>query len=154
MNILATQYTLTTKSLEIYISGCSGNPHCKNCHNPETWDFNQGDIYNKKYFNNIKDKVIKFDSLINNIMILGGEPLDNNHDELILFLNDLKLFNKKIWLFTRFSILEVPYEITELCDYMKCGKYKEDLTVDNNIQFEIKLATSNQVIYKITHNKQ
>ena len=47
MNILATQYTLPYKSLDIYVAGCSGSPHCINCHNKESWDFNQGEIYNK-----------------------------------------------------------------------------------------------------------
>ena len=50
MNILGTQFTLNRKSLEIYIAGCKGDSrygYCHNCHNKETWSFNQGEIYNK-----------------------------------------------------------------------------------------------------------
>ena len=45
MKIAGTQFTLKTKSFEIYVSGCAGNPHCKGCHNPETWDFNVGEEF-------------------------------------------------------------------------------------------------------------
>ena len=46
MNIVTTQYTLKTKSLEIYVAGCRGDSHgthCEGCHNPELWDFNIGE---------------------------------------------------------------------------------------------------------------
>jgi anaerobic ribonucleoside-triphosphate reductase activating protein len=149
MNIIGTQYTLETNSFEIYVSGCRGNPHCTGCHNPESWDFNLGHEYNMKYYLSIKSKIIMFNSLINNIMIFGGEPLDNDHDELLQLLFDLRGLNKKIWLFTRYEFDELPKFILDLCDYVKCGRYLEDLKTDNNIMFGIKLASSNQKIYKL-----
>jgi len=152
MNIISTQYTLEHNSLDIYISGCRGNPHCSGCHNPESWDFNQGHIYNRGYFNYIKEKVRDFDLLIKNIMIFGGEPNDNNHDELLHMLTDLKSLNKKIWLFTRYEINEVPEFEYTLCDYIKTGKYDAELIVDNNIQYGIKLASSNQKIYEMRNS--
>ena len=33
-------------------------------------------------------------------------------------------------------------------DYIKCGKYIPELTTDDNIQYGVHLATSNQRIYK------
>ena len=33
-------------------------------------------------------------------------------------------------------------------DYIKCGRYKEELKTDDNIQYGIKLASSNQHIYR------
>lgn len=149
MNILYTDYTLQHNSLDIYVSGCRGNPHCSGCHNPESWDFEQGTQYNEKYFNYIKNKLKDFDLLIGNIMIFGGEPLDQNHDELIHMLMDLKSFSKKIWLFTRYELSEVPKEVLKLCDYVKCGKYDSELICDDNIQYGIKLATNNQKIIKV-----
>lgn len=149
MNILSTQYTLQYKSLDIYVAGCSGNPHCTDCHNPESWDFNQGDKYTLEYFNkHIKQKCIEFPNLINNIIIFGGEPNNQNKDELLHLLFDLKTLSKSIWLFTRYNILDVPkYELI-LCDYIKCGRYIPELITENNIMYGIKLATSNQRIYK------
>lgn len=151
MRILSTQYTLATKSFEIYIAGCRGvdGQHCKNCHNPETWSFEQGDIFTINYFNEkIKNKVTEFDLLINNIMIFGGEPLDQPIYELLEMLQYLNELNKPIWLFTRYSFENLPTEIKEHLDYIKCGQYIEELATDDNIQYGIKLATSNQHIYK------
>jgi len=148
MNILGSQYTLTHKALEIYISGCSGNPHCIGCHNPESWDFNQGYLYDEEYFEKIKFKVKDFNILIENIMIFGGEPNDQNHDELLHFLTDMKSLNKKLWLFTRYDITEVPEFELILCDYIKTGAYIPELITEDNVQYGIKLATSNQHIHK------
>lgn len=153
MKIISTQYTLQYKALEIYVAGCSGNPHCNLCHNPESWDFNQGHIYNKEYFNNIKEKVKSFDLLVDNIMIFGGEPNDSDHDELLHMLMDLKYLQKKIWLFTRYEINDVPEFEYTLCDYIKTGKYDSELIVDDNIQYGIQLASSNQRIYEMRNTR-
>jgi organic radical activating enzyme len=148
MNILATRYTLPLKSLDVYVAGCSGLPHCVNCHNKESWNFNCGELYNEGYFDKIKIKVESFNIMIDNIMLFGGEPLDQNHDELLHMLLDLKSLNKDIWLFTRYDINKIPKEIKILCDYIKCGRYLPELACEDNIYYGIKLATSNQKIYK------
>ena len=149
MNILATQYTLQHKSLEIYLAGCNANPHCTSCFNSESWNFNQGIKYDNYYFNkHIKQKCDDFSLLINNIFVLGGEPNDQDKDELLHLLFDLKSLNKKIWIFTRYDLKQLPKFELELCDYIKCGKYIPELTIENNTQYGIKLATSNQKIYK------
>lgn len=147
MNILGTSYTLQHNSLDIYLAGCSGSPHCVGCHNPESWDFNKGTPYDLDYFTIIKQKVETFDSLINNIMIFGGEPLDQKLLDFLDFLLDLKKLQKRIWLFTRYELSEIPDYIKHLCDYIKTGRYDPNLLVEDNIQYGIKLATSNQKIY-------
>ncbi len=149
MNILFTDFTLQNKSLDIYVAGCNGSPKCTDCHNPESWDFNQGAEYNHKYLSYLKNRFKDFDYFIDNIMIMGGEPLDQDHDELLNMLVDLKQFNKNIWLFTRYEINQVSDDIIECCNYIKTGRYIPDLKVDDNIQEGIQLATSNQRIYKI-----
>lgn len=149
MNILYTDFTLQQKSLDIYVAGCYGNPHCEGCHNPESWNFNQGSEYNEKYFSYIRNKVKDFDLLIDNIMIFGGEPLDQDHDELIHMLFDLKSLNKRIWLFTRYELEYISKEIVKLCDYIKTGKYDQNLITNDNIQFGIQLATNNQKIIRV-----
>jgi anaerobic ribonucleoside-triphosphate reductase activating protein len=133
--------------LDIYFSGCN-QPHCKDCQNPELWKFVNKNNYIKK-FKDIEEKVKNFNTLIENIMLFGGEPLDQNHDEFLDFLNKLKTLNKKIWLFTRYSIDEVPKDIKLLCNYIKCGRYLPELKTDNNIMYGITLATSNQTIHKL-----
>ena len=146
MKIISTQYTLKYKSFEIIVSGCSGK-HCLGCHSPETWDFNIGDDYNEK-LKSILAKIKKSSEMIDWIWIYGGEPLDNNLDDLDDMLTQLRDCEKPIMLFTRYDIKDVPENIKKLCDFIKSGRYKKDLTVDNNIQYGVKLATSNQKIYK------
>ena len=151
MNIIATQYTLNNKAYEIYLAGCSANPHCKGCHNPESWDFNLGERYDAKYRHKLMCSIEDFDSVIDNIWILGGEPMDQDLDELVYMLYDLRTTGKKIWLFTRYDLNHVQRELkehTEALDYIKCGAYIPELTTDNNIQFGVKLATANQHIYQ------
>lgn len=147
MRILATAYTLKYKSLDIYISGCSGNPHCRGCHNPESWSFENGDMFNEQYMLKIEKKIFEFDNMIENVMIFGGEPLDQNLEELESLISNLAKI-KNIWLFTRYDLKEVPRNISKHCSYIKCGRYEEDLKTDDNIQFGISLASSNQNIYK------
>jgi anaerobic ribonucleoside-triphosphate reductase activating protein len=146
---MATQYTLSTKSLEIYVSGCSAILHCENCHNPESWDFNIGEEYNYNYFaERIVPKVNEFPELVNNIFILGGEPLDQDHEELKKMFLDLKTLKIPIWLFTRYNFYEIPLIYLRLTDYIKCGRYIEELKVEDKVQYDVHLATSNQNIYK------
>jgi anaerobic ribonucleoside-triphosphate reductase activating protein len=147
MNITSTQYTLSNKSLEIYLSGCNGNPKCTNCHNPMLWDFSLGNDWIEE-IDNITIKINLFNDMVDNIMIFGGEPLDQNLIELQSFLKILSYRGKHIWLFTRYELENISNEIKYLCDYIKCGRYEESLTTDTNIQYGIKLATSNQHIYK------
>lgn len=148
MNILGTQYTLKHKAFEIYVAGCNGSPHCKGCHNPESWDFNRGEVLNNNYLTYMKNKIKSFDEMIDNIMIFGGEPLDQNMIELVNLLDWLHQFGKNIWIFTRYNLNEIPLIIKEHCDYLKCGRYEPEKCTDSNIQYGITLATSNQNIYK------
>lgn len=146
MNILATQYTMALQSLDIYVAGCKG--HCKNCHNPESWDFSQGSPYGKNLEITIEEKIKSFDNLIKNIMIFGGEPLDQPQEELIKLLVFLNQFNKDIWLFTRFEFENIPQEIKSKINYLKCGPYIDEQRTSDNKQYGINLSTLNQKIYK------
>ncbi len=152
MNILGIQYNINQNALEIYVSGCIGNPHCAGCFSPETWNFNQGKPYLEILHNDITTQINLFNDMINKIMIFGGEPLDQDIKELRLFLQEIKKFKKEIWLFTHYDFniaKQILGDVITLCDYIKCGAYKEDLKTDDNIQYGVKLATSNQKIYKL-----
>lgn len=152
MKILTTQYSLEHKALEVYVSGCKGIPtHCKNCHNPETWEFNQGIDY-KDYIYSIKHKLEDFGSLIEKIVLLGGEPMDQDPEELFNFCFLLcwlkSTYKKETWLFTRFELSEIPDKIKYCFDYIKCGKYDETKRVDDYIVYGYNLSSSNQNIFK------
>lgn len=145
MNILATQFSLETKSLDIYLAGCRG-PHCENCHNPESWNFDQGIFYDDA-LDPIWEKVDKFGSLIDRVMVMGGEPLDQDGMCLSTLLHACTLTGKELWLFTGKGPMQVPSFVKQYCDYLKCGRYEENLRGEKE-QYGIKLASTNQHIFK------
>jgi len=153
MRCSAVEYSLTTKSLDVYLSGCSGEPKCSGCHNEKLWSFSVGNHISVA-ITQISNYISIFPDLIENIMIFGGEPLDQNVKELISFLQYLQTINKKIWLFTRYEKNEIPNEfldekILSYIDYIKTGRYDNTKLCDDNIHYGIKLASSNQKIEKL-----
>lgn len=148
MNIAALDYTFKQEALDIYISGCQG-PHCKNCHNPQLWNFDVGKHWTN-WCDSITEYILNFNEYIRNVMIFGGEPLDQDINELVKFLKWLELFSKNIWLFTgKESLDNVPEDVLLYLDYIKVGAYKENLKPGKNC-FGIELASSNQFIYKVS----
>jgi len=148
MKIASTQYTLQNKSFEIYLSGCSGNPKCNGCYNKELWDFDVGEEWSPKLYGSIEQKIHNFENLIDDIMVLGGEPLDQDILEFFWFTENIKSFNKKLWLFTRNELSGIEPKIANQFDYIKVGRYIPELKVDDNVWYGIKLSTSNQKILK------
>lgn len=145
MNLAATQYSLKYNAFEIYLSGCNGV--CEGCCNPELKEFGIGKTINAEVTQSLLSKITDFDLIIKNIWVLGGDPMDNNQSELTQLLNDLSKTNKQIWLWTRYDLKDIPNNIKQYCDYIKSGEYIPRLSIDNNIQYGIKLQTSNQNIF-------
>lgn len=147
MKIVNTQFNLEYNALEIYISGC--NQHCKGCHNPELQSFNIGENW-KNIIDSIVYKINEFNNIIDNIWLLGGEWLDQDIIDVVGCISELNKTNQSIWLFTGYNLDDVDNKILNLVDYVKVGKYDETKLVDDNIQYGIKLASSNQKITKIS----
>jgi len=148
MRIVAKDYSMATKSYDIFFSGCNMTVHCEDCHNPEAWDFNCGTDW-KGHIQEIKENINLFGPIIDKIFLLGGEPLDQDRTDFLECVDFLRSLGKEIWLFTRFDIKEIPEELQQKFDYIKCGMYIPKLTVSDNIQYGVQLATSNQYIVKI-----
>lgn len=147
MNISYIDYSPATKSLDIFFSGCNP-PFCSGCYNSELTDFICGTDW-RNWVDKIEKYCHEYSGLIDNIFLLGGSPAHQDLNEMCEFLGTIfMLSNQKIWLFAREELNEIPELFKGLCDYIKCGPYVPELTCNNNIQYGIKLATSNQKIYK------
>ena len=108
--------------------------HCKNCFNPETWDFNGG----KEFTQNTVDSILKLiePEYIIRFSILGGEPLESqNHFELAKLINLIKQKRPdiKIWVYTGYTYENlVSKESTYLeyilnnIDVLVDGQFQED----------------------------
>ena len=86
----------------LFVQGCRFA--CKNCFNPETWDFNGG----KEWTKDTEDKLIELANkpYIKRLSILGGEPLaDENLDGVLHLVNRFRLSlpNKSIWIYTGYT---------------------------------------------------
>ena len=59
--------------VSLFVQGCPFNPHCYNCFNTETWDFNGG----KEWTQEVKERFLELidRSYIKRVSILGGETL-------------------------------------------------------------------------------
>lgn len=129
-------------SIDIFISGCARNPKCLDCHNPHLWNFNNGEGVD---YNSLTQWLKDKENLYDNIVIMGGEPLDNKDLDILLS----KLYGiKPIWLYTSYEINEVSDNIKQYCNFIKTGRYVKELKSDNYLSYDIKLASTNQKILK------
>ena len=92
----------------LFVQGCPFNPHCHNCFNPDTWDFNGG----KEWTQEVEDKLIELANrpYIKRLSILGGEPLANENLAGVLHLvNRFRLLfpNKTIWIYSGYIFSEL-----------------------------------------------
>lgn len=118
--------------VSIFFQGCAF--HCKNCFNPETWDFNGGLDFNDSVIDEIIE-LCKAD-YITGLSILGGEPMHPNNIEGTTRL--IKKFketypNKNIWAWSGF----------QFDDYLKDKDVLQYLDVLVDGQFDEKLRNPN-----------
>ena len=150
LQITHIEYSMNTRSLDVFTIGCNGN--CKGCCNPEIKSWDLKGISVTDTLGKLTELNSKFNKLISRIFIVGGDTCDAYiyyPDDVKILLEKIKTDIKKpIYFFTRHSIDEVPDDIKNMVDYIKTGAYMPELTTDDNIQHGIKLATSNQIIYK------
>ncbi len=88
--------------VSLFVSGCSH--HCKECFNPETWDYN----YGKPFTDKTIDEIIEYmePDYIKGLTLLGGEPLEHvNQKGLLLLLRKInEIYPKKnVWCFTGYD---------------------------------------------------
>lgn len=110
--------------VSLFVSGCKHQ--CKGCHNPATWDFNNG----KPYTQEVED--ILFDRLSNDhikgLTITGGDPMYNADEVYELLVRFREKFGdtKDVWIYTGFQYdycKEHFGKVLDLCDYLVDGPF-------------------------------
>lgn len=136
--------------ITLFVSGCTN--HCKNCFQPQTWDFDFGEPFTEE----TEEKLLAMlkPDYINGLTLLGGEPMEpQNQRALVPFLKRVREAypNKNIWCFTGFTYeilktdgshprCEVTDEMLSLIDVLVDGRYVDELK-DLTLQFR---GSSNQ----------
>ena len=143
--------------VSLFVSGC--NHHCKNCFNPEAWDFCYGNDFTKKEEEEIIEELKP--EYITGLSLLGGEPFEKvNQEGLAPLVKKVKETypNKKIWCYTGFTFdkqilgqmvkeenRQTTKEMLENIDYIVDGKFVEELK-DPKLRFR---GSSNQRIIDV-----
>jgi anaerobic ribonucleoside-triphosphate reductase activating protein len=138
--------------VSLYVSGCRN--HCKNCFNPETWDFAYGEPFTKQ----VEDEIINDlkPDFIKGMTVLGGDPFEpENAKCLAPFIERVRAAypDKSIWCFTGYDFVnditafkrvdkETTMRILSCLDVMVDGRFVEELK-DLNLLFR---GSSNQRI--------
>ena len=136
----------------LYVSGCRN--HCKNCFNPETWDFDFGELFTKE----VEDKIIESlkPAYIKGFTLLGGDPFEpENAERLAPFMERLRKAypEKSVWCFTGYDLesdlltgklgdMQTNLRILKTLDVLVDGRFVEELK-DLNLRFR---GSSNQRI--------
>ncbi len=138
--------------VSLYVSGCRNR--CKNCFNPETWDFN----YGKPFTEEVENYVISALSpqYIKGFTLLGGDPFEpENQVTLAPFLEKIRSVypDKSIWCYTGYDYekdlltgkkgdAELVMRMLNSIDVLVDGRFVEELK-DLNLRFR---GSSNQRI--------
>lgn len=114
----------------LFMQGCTHK--CKNCHNPQTWPLEKGELVSQQEIMNT------LSSTPYNITISGGEPFLQQISLLSLVKEIKETTAKTIWIYSGFTFEEIcklPYgrEILEYVDVLVDGKFVEELKSEDLI---------------------
>ena len=114
--------------VSVFMQGCEF--HCKNCFNPETWDFDGGKEIKKETI----DKVLELcgENHIKGLSILGGEPMHPKNIEATTKLAKAfkeKYPNKNIWVWSGFKFDKdlKDKEALKYIDVLVDGRFVDEL---------------------------
>ena len=143
--------------VSLFVSGCTN--HCKDCFQPQTWDF----CYGRPFTSEAEDEIFaELDKpFVNGLSLLGGEPFEPaNQRELLPFLLRLRerYPGKTVWCFTGFRLddellrpgayprCEVTDKMLRCIDILVDGRFEAELK-DISLQFR---GSSNQRIINVS----
>ncbi len=146
--------------VSLFVSGCTH--HCKNCFNPETWNFDFGQPFTEETEELILKELAP--DYINGLSLLGGEPFEPSNQAVLLpFLRRVKeLFpNKTIWCYSGYLFdkellsesrarCEYTDEMLSLIDVLVDGEFVQEL-YSITLQFR---GSSNQRIIDVKKSLQ
>ena len=140
--------------VSLFVSGCTH--HCKNCFNPETWDFN----YGKPFTEDTENQILQMlqPAFVAGITLLGGEPFDpHNQPALLKLVKKIKQTygdTKTIWSFSGYvydkdlvkggrAYCEATDELLKNLDVLVDGPFVENL---KNLSLKFRGSSNQRVI--------
>ena len=135
--------------VSLFVSGC--RHHCKDCFNPETWDFAYGEPFDEA----VMDKILAMlaPAYIRGITYLGGEPFDpRNQEGLLLLSRKIRehLPEKSIWAFTGYVyggnlpiVPDVTDELLSALDVLVDGPF---IAAQKNLSLRFRGSSNQRLI--------
>ena len=135
----------------LWVAGCEH--HCKNCHNPETWEKSGGEKFTKESLQELMSEVGK--DYCRGVTFSGGDPLaPYNIKTITSTAKKIKeeFGNKKdIWLYTGYRYEDIKQlSIMKYIDVLVDGEFIEDLK-DPNLLWK---GSSNQRIIDMNATRE
>lgn len=142
--------------VSIFVSGC--RHACKGCFNQDYWSFSYGEKLDKDKIEYIKE--LSKSEFVSGITILGGEPFQQDLDELYFLISEVKSIlrpEQDIWIYSGYTYEELipnhkAKNILDICDVLVDGKFDEGL---KNLRLKFKGSSNQRVInlHNSTANK-
>lgn len=126
----------------IWFAGCT--VRCNGCHNTRLWDKNNGTKY---AVDDVIDIIESQPVDYNSVILLGGEPLEQDINELVSLCRILDDMGYSTWLYTSYELDDIPHNILDNINMVKTGKFDINSITDGGL-----LASSNQKLFEIQHN--
>jgi len=129
----------------VFFTGCTHN--CFNCFNKDYQDF----AYGKEFTQSQIDEIIRYlsEDEISGLSLLGGEPLQQNYNDMINFLTQVrKSTQKSIWIYSGYTYEEIlnskeKMEIISYCDVLVDGRYEDAL---KNLRLRFRGSSNQRII--------
>ncbi len=117
--------------VSLFVSGCRNQ--CKNCFQPETWDFCYGKPFDEEAENIIYNELERPE--VRGLTLLGGDPFEpENQEALVPFLCKVRerYPTKDIWSFTGYVYEHLPQspvtdKFLSMIDVLVDGPFVEEL---------------------------
>lgn len=131
----------------VFFSGCTHK--CKGCFNEEYQDFSFGEKFTKNHISKIKTYLSE--DYVAGLSILGGEPLEQNLDEMAEFLKEIKSSlrdDQNIWIYSGFTFEQIMNDeekknIIKHCDFLVDGRFVEEM---KNLRLKFRGSENQRII--------
>lgn len=127
--------------VSLFVQGC--HFHCKECFNPETWDFNGG----KEWTNEIEQRFLALVNrpFIKRVSILGGEPLAEENINTVFKIIAQIPEDKQVWVYTGYKLenFNLSNLYTQGIDILVDGQYEAD---KKDLRLNFKGSSNQRVI--------
>ena len=139
--------------VSLFVSGCTHR--CKNCFNPQTWDFNFGKPFTKETEDEILSALSPY--YVDGLTVLGGEPFEpSNQKALLPFIKRVRETypEKSIWIYSGYTFdeellkesrarCEYTDELLSLTDILVDGEFVEE---KKNISLQFRGSENQRII--------